>query len=90
MGQARNWTDEEKAYLREAWGNISIPRICTALNRSENAISIMAKRLSLGPFLENGDYITLCSLITILYGTDRPHSYTWYRETFLRKGLKAS
>lgn len=58
MGQARNWTDEEKLYLSDNWGSLSIPTLMKNLNRSRNAIYVMAYRLSLGPFLESGEYVT--------------------------------
>ena len=58
MGQARKWTDEEKSYLSDNWGTISIPTLCKNLKRSRNAIMVMKNRLELGSFLECGDYIT--------------------------------
>lgn len=58
MGQARNWTPEEKQYLSDNWGNLSVGTLMKKLNRSENAIRVMKQRLGLGVFLESGDYVT--------------------------------
>lgn len=58
MGQARNWTEEEKQYLQDNWGALSKKTIAKNLGRSLNAIEVMKNRLCLGAFLENGDYIT--------------------------------
>lgn len=38
MGQARNWTPEEKQYLSDNWGNLSVGTLMKKLNRSENAL----------------------------------------------------
>mgnify|MGYP000919100084 CR=1 FL=1 len=62
MGQARNWTADEIDYLESNWGTVSIPCICQKLNRSENAIIVRARRLGLGAFLDNGDYVTFNQL----------------------------
>jgi hypothetical protein len=66
MGKARNWTDEDKAYLADNWGSVSMPTLMTKLNRNKNAILIMVQRLDLGAFLDSGDYITLNQLLLSL------------------------
>lgn len=66
MGQARNWTPEEKQYLEENWGTLSIGTIAKNLNRSRNAIEVMKNKLGLGAFLENGDYVTWHQLLIAL------------------------
>ncbi len=66
MGQGKKWTEEEKEYLEEFWGIKSINAICVHLGRSVNAINVMRHRLSLGPFLEAGGYITLHQLYIAL------------------------
>lgn len=58
MGQARNWTREEDAYLKDNWGSLSVKSIAKKLRRTENAIMVRKHRLGLGAFLESGDYIT--------------------------------
>lgn len=74
MGQARNWTAEEKAYLEDNWGTLSMQALMAKLNRNKNAILIMVQRLDLGAFLDNGDYISYSQLLTALYGLAEPSS----------------
>lgn len=66
MGKARNWTPEEKQYLRENWGTKSIGTLMKNLNRSRNSINVMKARLKLGAFLDNGDYVTWNQLMKAL------------------------
>jgi len=58
MGSGRTWSKEEKEYLIEKWGTVSIAGIAKVLNRSENAIIVKKNRLKLGAFLESGDYVS--------------------------------
>lgn len=62
----RTWTKEEVEYLKEKWGNVSIPILAKKLNRSVNAVKLKAGRLNLGPMLENGAYVTLNQLAIAL------------------------
>lgn len=64
----RTWTKEEVEYLKEKWGNVSIPILAKKLNRSVNAVKLKAGRLNLGPMLENGAYVTLNQLAIALTG----------------------
>lgn len=66
MGQARNWTKEEKDFLAENWGTMTVPRLCEKLNRSRNGILIMANRLNLGPYFDSGEYVTMHQLLVAL------------------------
>ena len=38
----RTWTKEEVEYLKEKWGNVSIPILAKKLNRSVNAVKLKA------------------------------------------------
>jgi len=58
MSIGRNWTKEEKEYLCEKWGTVSVSTIAKKLNRTETAIIVRSQRMGLGAFLESGDYIT--------------------------------
>lgn len=64
----RKWTKEDVEYLKEKWGNVSIPILAKKLNRSVNAVKLKAGRLNLGPMLENGAYVTLNQLAIALTG----------------------
>ncbi len=75
MSKHRPWTTAEEAYLSEQWGQLSVPALCKALNRSEHAIMVRVNRLGLPPFLENGEYITLNQLLQAVTGCDTAYSY---------------
>lgn len=67
------WTKEEENFLIENWGVLSIPQIANKLNKTEKAISMKKHRLKLGPFIENGDYISGNELFKTL-GYSNPRS----------------
>jgi hypothetical protein len=58
MGRKPNWSAEDKEYLAESWGDVSVDTICKHLNRSRNGVIVMKGRLKLGAFLNSGEYIT--------------------------------
>lgn len=62
MARGKNWTAEDLEWLQENWGSRSIPFIAERLNRSEAAIKVKAARLSLGPALMGGDWVSLNQL----------------------------
>ncbi len=66
MGKERNWSQEDKAYLSDNWGTLSMPTLMTNLSRNKNSIMIMVQRLGLGAFLDSGDYITFNQLLLAL------------------------
>lgn len=69
MGAGRNWSQEDKSYLEEHWGTMTVPTLCKNLNRSRNSIMIMVQRLGLCGFYESGNYITVQQLLLALgYG----------------------
>ncbi len=77
------WTQEETEYLREKWGELSIPKLAENLKRTPQAIKLRASRLKLGAVLMSGDYITLNQLIAAVVGTETSSSYkltSWVKE----------
>ncbi len=74
MGQRRNWTQEEKDYLAENWGTVSIDGMAKKLDRSPGGIVNMKNRLGLGAFLDSGDYVTFYQLCLAL-GASRGGGY---------------
>lgn len=60
------WTSEEKQYLQDNWGVVSIKLMATHLNRSVNAVIVMKEKLGLGAFLNNGEYIVYHQLLQAL------------------------
>ncbi len=69
MGSKPNWTDAEKDYLRENYGDLSIRSLSRRLKRSPQAIRLMAHRLKLGALLDNGDYVSLNQVHQAIYGS---------------------
>lgn len=61
-----NWTYDEISYLKEQWGQQSLPTIAHYLGRTVNAVKLKANRLQLGAFCNNGDYIVLNQLMRFL------------------------
>ena len=57
MGKGRNWTQKEICILQDLWGEKTIPKIAKILNRSENAVNVKSKRLGLGSFKANSEYL---------------------------------
>lgn len=85
----RHWTDEEKEYLAEKYGVISIGQIAKNLDRTESAIINMRRRLKLGRFLENGEYISFNVLLNALGYTHSSYLYTsWIKNRKLPVHMK--
>ena len=62
----RTWTTEELNYLQESWGTTSIQGIANHLNRTVTAVERKVIKMHLGPFTDNGDYITMNQLYKVL------------------------
>lgn len=78
------WTSEEVEFLRESWGNFSVPYISEKLGRSKSAIQNKVTRLGLGYHFNNGNLITFNQLITAL---GLGSSYTLLRDKYSKAGL---
>lgn len=87
----KRWTAEELDYLKEMWGVKSITAIMQHLGRSKNAIMVMQQRLKLGPYLENGEYVTFNQFWHAIGKESSSYSYTldrWVRNGFPLKRKK--
>ncbi len=71
----KRWTAEEEEYLRENWGQTTVPGLAKALGRSTNAILVRVARLGLGPYLESGDYITFNQFLIAVCGSNAGGGY---------------
>ena len=71
----KRWTNEERQYLAEQWGILSIPAIARNLNRSVDAVNVQKQRMGLGPALLGSDYIALNQLLIAVCGTNAGGSY---------------
>ena len=84
LNPSRNWNNEEKEFLNENWGKLSITGISNRLGRTVNAVKLKSHRMGLGNFLEAGDYITINQLFKVLRG----RSYAAYTlNQWIEKGL---
>lgn len=88
MGQARNWTEAERARLAEEWGQYSIPTLAKRLNRSEVAIKEKASKMGLGAHLAASDMITLNVLLQETGLSKGGGGYEWNYEKLQAAGLK--
>lgn len=66
MGRNKSWTNEEKEFLEERWGQMTLPGIAKKLGKSEDATKIMAGRMGLGDSRKNYDGFTLHYLAGLL------------------------
>lgn len=84
LKSGRNWTEKELEYLEDNWGSVSLPTMAKKLGRSIEALKLKAGRLELGPFLDNGEYVTLNQLFICL---GRGKSYSYVRDQWVNMGL---
>ena len=75
MGAGKNWTREEKDYLAENWGIVSVEQMAKHLGRPVGGIINMKGRMGLGAYLESGGYITLNQLLIAFNGGKQQYSY---------------
>lgn len=76
MGQNRNWTREELDYIREVWGEKTVPEIAAKLGRSINAVKIKTVRLGYTGQKWCGEMMSACKVSELL-GVD-VHTVTDY------------
>lgn len=81
----KKWTDDDVNSLCEMWGNSSVERICTKLERSKSSVIQKVNRLKLGAFLDNSIYITKHQLFVALgINSDSYKNVSWLKN----RGLK--
>lgn len=85
MGSGPDWSKAETEYLQEAWGTVSVPTIAKNMNRPIGGIINKARRLKLGPALENGTYITLNQLHQTFIGG--PFSYNKIKSWITQRNI---
>ena len=74
------WTKEETQILADMWGSKPVKSIAERLGRTPGAVTLKASKLRLGRFLDNGDYVTLSSLIRAVKGYTGGNAMdTWTR-----------
>lgn len=80
----RAWSSSDKDYLATSWGTVSIESIAKHTNRSVTAVILKARRLGLGRYTLNGDYVTLRDLLVAL---GFPNSYSHMYRKYDKLGL---
>ena len=80
---SKKWSKEDKLYLEERWGEISIPSIAKAIGRTVAGVKIKAWKLGLGRHIHSGEYITMNQLFNAL-GIG---SGSYVRMVWIQKGL---
>lgn len=75
MKSKTKWAEEEKSFLTENWGTLSVPVLAKRLDRTANSISTKAAQLKLGHSMDNTGKILLYSLLKELgiEGGNRVH-----------------
>ena len=71
---SKPWSSQELETLEEMWGNFAVPTISKHLGRSPNAIITKARKIGLGAFLDNGDYVSFNQVLKC-FGIEN-YSYT--------------
>lgn len=75
--KGRHWTEDEDAYLDEAWGVYKVMSIAKKLNRTEESVLRRAKELGLGRYIDgSGRFITPAEIIEGM-GITRSILTTW-------------
>lgn len=82
---SRRWTAEEKTYLEERWGSISVSHICKHLNRTESAVKEKVYKMKLGAFRDNGEYISFAEFWKALGNKNRISNPQ--RKSLIAKGM---
>lgn len=83
--RGKNWTKEDKEYLEENWGFISIYTIAKKLNRDATAILAMAENMSLGSCYNASGFLNANIVAKMLGVENRTVSRYWIGKC----GLKA-
>lgn len=88
--KGRNWTEEEDAYLSDAWGVFQLKSIATRLHRTEAAIMCRVHHLKLGGYFERSyQSVTLPELMNGM-GITRAILETWKRHGLKTKAINVS
>lgn len=83
----RRWTQEEKDFVEEMWGEYPIKRIAKHLNRTEVAIKRYAERNQLGGAMLNCNYLSTGDASKIV-GVDIKTIQTWVKDKKLKAKTK--
>ena len=83
------WTDLDKDYVQDAWGDKSIKGIAIALGRTQSAIISYAERNNLGGCTQNTKYFLSTTDVADLLSVDRKTILLWIKSAKLKAQFKA-
>lgn len=83
------WTDLDKDYVQDAWGDKSIKGIAIALGRTQSAIISYAERNHLGGCTQNTKYFLSSTDVADLLSVDRRTILEWIKSNKLKAQFKA-
>lgn len=78
------WPQEKEDILIASWGNVSISSLVKSLDKTPVAIMNKVKRLGLGAFLDNGEYITINQFFIAI---GRNHAADYTLKQWIKKGF---
>ena len=84
----RTWTAEEIQALEDMWGEKTPDLIAKNLGRTVNAIIVMSKRLGLGSYLANSEYLNSFTITKIMGLDSHVIQRTWKRYGFTMQKKK--
>lgn len=83
MRKNKHWTQAEKDYVCDVWGEIPLKRIAKNIGKTPNAIERFAERNKLGGAIYNDSYLTPPKASEII-GVDPTTILTWVKTNKLK------
>ena len=80
-----SYSMEELEYIEDNWGTLSLGHIAKTLNRPLIGLINKKTRMKLGPFLENGEYISVHQLFLAIGRGEGGNDYTF--KHWIKKGF---
>ena len=79
----KEWTENDKNYIYDVWGDFTIKTISRELKRSEEAVIAFASKNGLGGFLYTGTYLTTGQAAEII-GVDYTSIIYWIKNGLIK------
>ena len=83
MRENKHWTQAEKDYVCDVWGEIPLNRIAKNIGKTPNAIERFAERNNLGGAIYNDNYLTTVKASEII-GVDPTTILAWVKSNKLK------
>lgn len=79
----KKWSEEERNYLADVWGVLSVNRIAKELGRSPEAVISQAEKRQLGGAIYTDQYLTTIT-VSNLIGVDQTTIINWIKKKLLK------